>query len=88
MSYIIKTGVSSAIKLEIYNGNYSLTSGWIDKEGNFKLNWSTVETYNKETRVKTDKKMPIKISLWSKDRSIEILRELLTELGDSEGAPF
>ena len=80
-----KTGVSSAIKLEVYKGVYSLSSGWIDKEGNFKLNWGEFERYNKETKTKETKKLPLKITLGSRERAIEILDALKAELAGQGG---
>lgn len=86
MSDFIKTGVSSALILEEYNGAYSLASGWIGKGGEFKLNWCEVEMFDKKAQGKVKKKMPVKISLSSKKRAIEILQELLNQLGG--GIPF
>lgn len=79
MGDYIKTGPTSALKLEEYKGGYSLTAGWVNKDGEFKPNWCEVE-FGKE---KTKKKMPIKISLGNSERTKEIIRELLSSFDDT-----
>lgn len=77
----IKTGTSSAIKLEEWKGAYSIASGWINKEGEFQLNWCEVERFDKAAGGKVKKKLPVKIGLGNKERLQEILIELLDQTG-------
>lgn len=84
---LIKIGTSAGIKLEEYKGSLSIIIGYEDKEGNFKQNWAEFEVYNKETKQRVVKKMPVRVYLGSQTRAIEVLKSLLEQLSGEE-PPF
>jgi len=70
-----KTTKSGGVCLDEYNENYSIMSAWVNRDEEIKPNMCTVNFKGE------DKKVALKISLGNKDRAIEILQELLSQLG-------
>jgi len=80
---MIKVNDKVAISVEDYKGSFSLCEGWVTREGEFKLNWCTVE-YGKE---KVKKNVPVRVRLGDKAAAIAALRQVIEEIsGKKESA--
>jgi hypothetical protein len=80
MSDFIRVDKYTVVKIEEYNGVFSLTEGWETKTGEFKANWIK-QPFGKE---KIEKELPKKIKLGDAETAKATLTALLQQLD----APF
>jgi hypothetical protein len=95
MSEAIRTGGKDGIRLDEYNGGYSLVSLREGTDGKFREQWATYQL-GKDKHAEKD--WPVKVPLGSdRETAIGVLRTLLAELGagdehgnvqDADDAPF
>lgn len=79
----IGTGNGNGIKLEEYQGNFSLTSQR-EKDGNFYGQWATYQI-GKDKHAEKD--WPVKVALGDRETAIGVLQMLLAEL-QNQDVPF
>ena len=63
------------VKIEEYNGMYSLILGYKDKDGEFKPKWCKME-FGKGN----ERNVPVKIPLGNRDQAGEVLSKLIDSL--------
>ena len=73
----------SGIKVEEYNGTYSLVSAWINQEEEVRLKWGYIEKDKKP-----GKKLPIKVELGSREEAIRVLQSALRLLNAEPDGPM
>ena len=85
----VKTAVKAGVQLQDYKGQISIVSGSQDDTGKINLEWIRGEHWDAQVRKKVpnEKNTPLKIYLGSKERAIEVLTALLSEL-TGESVPF
>lgn len=81
----ISTGASNGLKLEEYQGTYSLTSQREGTDGKFYAQWAK---YHKSKTEYQEKDWPIKVNLGNKETAIGVLKMLLKEMGAEQDIPF
>jgi len=82
MSTIFK-GKYDSMRIEERNGVYSIMSGWINRDSDFKINFVT-KKFKEEEKV-----VPLAIALGDKDTAIKILSGMLDDIGtQEENTPF
>jgi hypothetical protein len=79
----IKVGTNSGVQINEYNGSINLQAGYEQKDGKIALEWVRYQHYDKieKKKVPDAKDLPLRVYLGSKERSIEVLKELLGQLG-------
>ena len=73
---------NSGIKVEEYNGTYSLVAAWMGKDGDVALKWGYIEKDKKP-----GKKLPIKVELGDRDQAIEVLQAALRLMNAEPDGP-
>ena len=74
---------NSGIKVEEYNGTYSLVAAWMGKDGDVALKWGYIEKDKKP-----GKKLPIKVELGDRDQAIEVLQAALRLMNAEPDGPM
>jgi hypothetical protein len=81
MSEIITTDGKNGVKLEEYNGVYSISACY-----NGYVQWGKMKVSKTDY---ADKDRPVKVVLGNKETAAQVLRELLTAIGQPDGdCPF
>ena len=80
MSETITIDQYTSLVVEEYKGTYSITEGWIDKEGEFKMNWCERE-FGKE---KVKKRCPVKVKCGSRETLLNLANYILAQYGYNE----
>jgi hypothetical protein len=81
MSDPIRINDYDMVKLEEYNGKFSLVLGYEAKDGSFKVKWSKQE-FGKGN----EKNVPVKVPLGDKPSAVMVLGMWLRELDGGERA--
>ena len=85
---IIKINTYNSIKLEEYNGKYSLCAVDNGQNETFYLKWCFLSEWKNGAAVAGDRKMPMKIVLGdNKEQAIGTLELLLAELKGKSDSP-
>ena len=83
MNDFIRIDKYTVVKIEEYNGVYSLTEGWETKTGEFKANWIK-QPFGKE---KIEKELPKKIKLGDAETARNTLAMLWRQCGGTTETP-
>ena len=80
---IVVNKYNDTVKVEEYNGMFSLVQGYIGKDGNEGV--KTCERYFGKEK----KKAPISVTIGNRDTAADNLRSIFREIyGDDEAVPF
>lgn len=88
MSDPIRTTDYDLVRLEEYNGKYSLVSGYEKKDGDFGIRWCKIEIKGEQ------KNSPIKVPLGDQEHAVSAMTLWLAEFGykvvkpEEEETPF
>jgi len=77
---MIKVDKYTALQIEEYKGIFSLTEGWENQDGDFKLRWIT-EEFGQD---KTPKKVPKRVKLGDMTTMIKVADALYAAAGKGE----
>ena len=78
MPKIITIDQYTSLVVEEYKGTYSIVEGWIDREGEFKMNWSERE-FGKD---KVKKRCPVKVKCGSRETLLNLANYILAQYGE------
>jgi hypothetical protein len=74
-----------SVKLEVYNGTYSIQEGWKTRNGDYKPNFCSRRFGGKDAPEKT---VPVSVKIGDKETALDVLRELIAEIDGREAPPF
>jgi len=78
MPKIITIDQHTSLIVEEYQGRYSIVEGWIDKEGEFKMNWCEIEL----GKDKFKKRWPVKVRCGNKETLLNLANYILAQYGE------